>query len=200
MLFILTANEHILTEFWLQIVEVAITSVGMSVQWLTYWLCSLFYHLVMNVSLFNTRAFTVESAYIIVNKSFCCVVGFDIIQAYHPRLIHRPGGSQQWKILPSPNSKRAPNFSAQILDRRGNFKGAEILEAQKFYKAEISTSAIVLCLYVRLNFPQQFSAAIFRSKFPQQFSAWIFRLNFGHPPQFSWEAEISCICYILSGC
>jgi hypothetical protein len=34
-LFILTANEHILTEFWLQIVEVAITSVGMSVQWLT---------------------------------------------------------------------------------------------------------------------------------------------------------------------
>ncbi len=34
-LFILTANEHILTEFWLQILEVAITSVGMSVQWLT---------------------------------------------------------------------------------------------------------------------------------------------------------------------
>ncbi len=32
MLFILTANEHILTESWLQIVEVAITSVGMSVQ------------------------------------------------------------------------------------------------------------------------------------------------------------------------
>ena len=32
MLFILTANEHILTESWLQILEVAITSVGMSVQ------------------------------------------------------------------------------------------------------------------------------------------------------------------------
>ncbi len=32
MLFILTGNEHILTESWLQIVEVAITSVGMSVQ------------------------------------------------------------------------------------------------------------------------------------------------------------------------
>ncbi len=32
----------------------------------------------------------------------------------------RPGGSQQWKILPSPNSKRAPNFSAQILTRRRN--------------------------------------------------------------------------------
>ena len=34
-LFILTANEHILTEVWLHIVEVAITSVGISVQWLT---------------------------------------------------------------------------------------------------------------------------------------------------------------------
>ncbi len=33
----------------------------------------------------------------------------------------RPGGSQQWKILPSPNSKRVPNFSAQILTRRRNF-------------------------------------------------------------------------------
>ncbi len=32
-LFILTANEHILAEIWLQIVEVAIISVGMSVQW-----------------------------------------------------------------------------------------------------------------------------------------------------------------------
>jgi hypothetical protein len=44
----------------------------------------------------------------------------------------RLGGSQQLEILPSPNSKRAPNLSAQILDRRGNFRGAEILEAQKF--------------------------------------------------------------------
>ncbi len=32
MLFIPTSNEHILTESWLQIVEVIITSVGMSVQ------------------------------------------------------------------------------------------------------------------------------------------------------------------------
>jgi hypothetical protein len=45
------------------------------------------------------------------------------------------GGSQQLEILPSPNSKRAPNFSAQILDRRGNFRGAEILDVQKFYQA-----------------------------------------------------------------
>ena len=51
----------------------------------------------------------------------------------------RLGGSQQLEILPSPNSKRAPNFSAQILDRRGNFKGAEILEAQKFYRRRNST-------------------------------------------------------------
>ncbi len=36
--------------------------------------------------LFNTRAFTVVSVYIIVNKSFYCVIGFDIFQAYHPRL------------------------------------------------------------------------------------------------------------------
>ncbi len=32
-LFILTANEHIFTESWLQIVEVAIIYLGMSVQW-----------------------------------------------------------------------------------------------------------------------------------------------------------------------
>jgi hypothetical protein len=75
------------------------------------------------------------------------------------------------------------------LDRRGNFKGAEILGAQKILSgAEISTSAIALShitrrMYVRLNFPQQFSAGIFRSKFPQQISAAIFRSNF--PPEFS---------------
>jgi hypothetical protein len=51
----------------------------------------------------------------------------------------RLGGSQQLEILPSPKSKRAPNFSAQILDRRGNFRSAEILPG-----AEILTSAIVL--------------------------------------------------------
>ncbi len=32
--------------------------------------------------LFNTRAFTVVSVYIIVNKPFHCVIGFDIIQDY----------------------------------------------------------------------------------------------------------------------
>ncbi len=43
---------------------------------------ALFYHLVMNVKAYLTLApFTVVSAYIIVNKSFYCVTGFDIIQA-----------------------------------------------------------------------------------------------------------------------
>jgi hypothetical protein len=37
------------------------------------------------LSLFNTRAFTVVSAYVIVNKSFYCVLGFDIIQALSSR-------------------------------------------------------------------------------------------------------------------
>ncbi len=33
----------------------------------------------------------------------------------------RPGGSQQLEVLPSPNSKRTPNFSANILASRRNF-------------------------------------------------------------------------------
>ncbi len=33
----------------------------------------------------------------------------------------RPGGSQQLGIPPSPNSKWTPNFSTDILARRGNF-------------------------------------------------------------------------------
>jgi hypothetical protein len=99
----------------------------------------------------------------------------DLNESYSARL----GGSQQLEILPSPNSKRVPDFSAQILDRRGNYRCAEILPG-----AEISTSAIVLShiLYIRLNFPQQFSAAIFSSNFSQQISAASFRLNF--PQQF----------------
>ncbi len=33
----------------------------------------------------------------------------------------KPGGSQQFEIPPRPNSKRTPNFSADILAGRGNF-------------------------------------------------------------------------------
>ncbi len=110
----------------------------------------------------------------------------------------RLGGSQQLEILPSPNSKRAPNFSAQILIgaeilRCRNFRGAVILPG-----AEISTSAIVLshitrhmnsvrppkfsAAIFRRNFLQELSAANFRSNFPRQISAAIFRLSF--PPEF----------------
>ncbi len=107
----------------------------------------------------------------------------------------RLGGSQQLEILPSPNSKRAPDFSAWILI------GAEILEAQQFcwrsnftrrgdfnvrlssivyYQAhEFCISAAVF----RRSFPQQFSAEVFRRSFPQQFSAAVFRSSF--PQQFS---------------
>ncbi len=46
----------------------------------------------------------------------------------------RLGGSQQLEILPSIHSKRAPDFSAQILDRLGNFRGAAILEARRFQR------------------------------------------------------------------
>jgi hypothetical protein len=77
------------------------------------------------------------------------------------------------------------------LDRRGNFRGAVILEARKFYQARrfqrppyfyrILSGAWIL--YVHSKFPQQFSAAIFRSNFPQQFSAANFRSNF--PQQIS---------------
>ncbi len=97
----------------------------------------------------------------------------------------RPGGSQQWKILPSPNSKRAPNFSAQILTRRWDFKVRHSSIVRLNFTRPINSvyppkfSAATF----RSNFLQEFSAAIFRSNFPQQFSAAIFRLSF--PPEFS---------------
>jgi hypothetical protein len=105
----------------------------------------------------------------------------------------RRGGSQQWKILPSSNSKRVPNFSAEILTRRGNFTRRRNFTRRGDFNVRHSP-------IVHLNFPQQFSAAIFCSNFLPEFSAWIFHQNFRHPPQFSWDAEISCICNIWSGC
>ncbi len=81
----------------------------------------------------------------------------------------RPGGSQKLEILPSPNSKWTPNFSAQILARRRNFT-----QAQKFYLgAEISTSAIVL------SYAKIFTRRL-NSVYPPNF---VRRLNF--PPEFS---------------
>ncbi len=64
MLFILTSNEHILTESWLQIVEVAITSVGMSLQD-TALTMFIILPLLMNVKAYLTLPpFTVVSAYL----------------------------------------------------------------------------------------------------------------------------------------
>ena len=87
-LFILTANDHILTESWLQIVEVTITSVGMSVQDIVL---TLFIILPSNnecEAYLTLPPFTVVSAYIIVNKSFCCVTGFDIILVFATKTLH----------------------------------------------------------------------------------------------------------------
>jgi hypothetical protein len=92
----------------------------------------------------------------------------------------RPGGSQQWKILPSLNSKRTPNFSTQILTRRRNFTRHRNFTRRGDFNVSHSSIA-------RLNFtrrinsvhPPKFSAAIFRSNFLQQFSV----SNF--PPEFS---------------
>ncbi len=120
----------------------------------------------------------------------------------------RLGGSQQLEILPSPNSKRAPNFSAWVLT------GGEILKARQFswrsnftrrgdfnvrlssivyYQAdEFYISAAIFRSFpqkfsaevFRRSFPQQFSAEVFRRSFPQQISAWFFRLNFHETQKF----------------
>ncbi len=50
----------------------------------------------------------------------------------------RPGGSQQLEIPPSPNSKQTPNFSADILARRGDFNARQGPIARLyFYQAPI---------------------------------------------------------------
>jgi hypothetical protein len=56
----------------------------------------------------------------------------------------RPGGSQQLEVLPSPNSKRTPNFPpifwlvAGILARRGDFNARQSpIVRLNFYQAPI---------------------------------------------------------------
>ncbi len=80
------------------------------------------------------------------------------------------GGSQQLEILPSPNSKRAQNFSAWVLI------GAEILEARQFRwrrdftrrrDFNVRLSSIVYCQAHGFCIPQKFSAKVFRRSFPQ---------------------------------
>jgi len=46
-----------------------------------------------------------------------------------------------------------------------------------------------------LNFPQNFPPKFSARIFPPEFSTWIFRQNFRHPPKFSWDAGILCICW-----
>ncbi len=86
----------------------------------------------------------------------------------------RLGGSQQLEILPSPNSKRAQNFSTWVLI------GAEVLEARQccwrsnFTRRgdfNVCLSSIVFCQAHGFCFLQKFSAEVFRNSFPQQISA-----------------------------
>ena len=78
MLFILTSNEHILTESWLQIVEVAITSVGMSVQDTALTMFIILPSSNECKAYLTLAPFTVVSAYIIVNKPHATICRLDL--------------------------------------------------------------------------------------------------------------------------
>ncbi len=88
----------------------------------------------------------------------------------------RLGGSQQLEILLSPNSKRAPNFSAQILDRRRNFTRRRNVTRRRNFtrRGDFNVRHSSIAYYQAHEFCV--SAAIFRSNFPPEFR---------HPPQFS---------------
>jgi hypothetical protein len=107
----------------------------------------------------------------------------DLNESFSARL----GGSQQWKILPSPIVRGRQTF--QILTRRRNFprRGDFNVHHSSFVRLHFYEGhKFCMSVYIfRSNFQQQFSAAIFRSNFPQQFSAAIFYQNFRHPPQLS---------------
>ena len=93
----------------------------------------------------------------------------------------RPGGSQRLEILPSPNSKRTPNFSADIVARREDFNvRQDSIIRLYFYQTPIFCipAEILGCTY---NTQQCFGhPPIFQA------SANIFmrRLDFRHPPIF----------------
>jgi hypothetical protein len=87
-LFILTSNEHILTESWLQIVEVTITSVGMSVQDTAMTIFIILPSSNECKSLFNTCAFYCSEHIFIVNKSFIVLQDLTSFKLYHPRLYY----------------------------------------------------------------------------------------------------------------
>ncbi len=87
----------------------------------------------------------------------------------------RPGGSQQLGVPPSPNSKRTPNFSADIFARRGDFNARQ--------------GSII-----RLDFCQTptFFIYIFQEApiFCIPANVFMRRQDFRHLPIFSWDAEI----------
>ncbi len=95
-----------------------------------------------------------------------------------------------WTRALQPNQEEVSSgrfCRAQIVRGRQTFPLNFWLSAEIFIGAEISTSAIVL------SYAWIFTRRI-NSVCPPKFSAAIFRLNFRHPPQFSWDAGISCIC------
>ncbi len=82
----------------------------------------------------------------------------------------RPGGSQQLDIPPSPNSKRTPNFSADIFARRGDFNARQDpIVRLYFYQAP------TFCIPAKILGIRQYFHETPR---------------FRHSPIFSWDAKI----------
>ncbi len=103
-----------------------------------------------------------------------CTRGNTIYQDLNKSSSARLGESQQLEILPSPNSKRAQNFSAWVLI------GAEFLGARQFcWRRDFTRcrdfnlllSSIVYCQVHGFYIPQEFSTEVFCRSFPQQISA-----------------------------
>ena len=86
MLFILTANEHILTESWLQIVEVAITSVGMSVQDTALTMFIILPSSNECRAYLTLAPFYCSECIHVVNKSFLVLQDLTSFKLYHQRL------------------------------------------------------------------------------------------------------------------
>ena len=85
-MFILTANEHILTESWLQIVEVAITSVGMSVQDTALTMFIILPSSNECKAYLTLAPFTVVSAHIYSKESYIVLQDLTSFKLYHQKL------------------------------------------------------------------------------------------------------------------
>jgi hypothetical protein len=75
-----------------------------------------------------------------------------------------PGGSQQLEIPPSPNIKRAPNFSADIFARRGDFNARQDSIIRLYF-----CQTPIFCIPAKISMRRQ---------------------DFRYPPIFSWDAKI----------